>query len=155
MIKKATLTLPTGATMQFFFPGVFDSAGIVEAIHAIRQGSPRNWRREFVDLSVVIEEQEEISRLDSMTDQKYIVLFDKGDVHRRRYMILFPKKIDHDYMFEAAQNAAFESEFTDHTPINICSAGFMDGGADWGNGRSESLNIDSQKEDKKNSNLSF
>lgn len=154
MIKQATLNLPTlpPSTTQFFFPGVFNTEGIIHAIQSLREGTPQNWTREFTGAGVKVEE---ISNADLQDEMKYLVVFDKKDVHRRRYMVLFPKRFDHDWMFEAVQNAVFDSSFEGHMPYHICSAGFMASGALWGHGRSETLNIDHQKEDKKNSDLAF
>lgn len=139
--KQATLTLPDGKVLEFYFPATFTNQSIVDGIKAIRLGSPRNWRREFTELIADIKEVPEV-KLD--TEFKYIVLHDDRDEKHRTYMVVFPKSINHDYMHEAAQHIAFDQDFTDHTPVMARSAGFVTTKC---HGVSETLGVKSNEED--------
>lgn len=142
-VKHATLTLASlGKTLEFYFPTCFSDEAITAGIQAIRLGSGSNWSREFIGMPVVITEQPDPK---VTTEQKYIVLADKKDPHGQKYMIVFPKMINHDYMFEAAQRMVFETRFDKNPPRHCVSAGFVSYGQC--GGKSESLGIASHKDD--------
>lgn len=144
MHKKATLKHPKG-DLDFYFPGKFTDEAIIDAIQRIRVGERRNWRREFLEMTVVVNESDNIE-LDN--NYKYIVLCERAyavnPVHR--CMVVFPKDINHDYMFEVVQHAVMDCEFEGSDPIAKFSAGFVTSSGNCG-GRSETLDLDSHKGD--------
>lgn len=144
MFKKATLMHPEGE-LTFYFPGKFTDEAIIDAIQRLREGEGRNWRRTFTKMDVVVKESDKIE-LDE--EHKYIVLCERAFVTTpvHRCMVVFPKKINHDYMLEVTQHAVMECEFEGSDPVYKFSAGFVSYSGHCG-GRSETLNLESHKSD--------
>lgn len=133
-----------GNVLEFYFPSCFNDEAIIEGIKAIRLGSGNHWSREFRDLTVIVTEQADVV-INGGNDFKYIVMADKKDPSAQKYMVVFPKSINHDFMFEAAQRIVFQTDFDKHPPRNCVSAGFISYGKC--GGKSESLGIASHKDD--------
>lgn len=142
--KKACLKLTDEQMLFFFFPSEFSGESIIEAIRAIRTGDRHNWNRNFRDNEV---EVTEATNIELNCEYKYIVIIDEFDVGKNRYMTIFPKSINHDFMLEVIQMAAFENDFPNNiNPFGAASAGFISskGGCF---GHSESLDVGRAKED--------
>lgn len=140
--KLATLmVLPE--SLLFLFPFVFSDELITEAITSIRTGGDRDWKREFTKSQVVVNIG---SNFALGSEHKYIVFYDRNFLKPDRHMVVFPKKIDHDRMWEYLRMVILQTDFPNgQDPGNIFSAGFTSGGECYG--RSETLKVKSDKGD--------
>ena len=142
--KQAIIKL-NGEEFNFFFPIKFNDKPIIKSLKGLRSDDFQNWKRIFIKSEVEVVELN--TSLVLLNDHKYIVVYDKDSADKEKFMVVFPKVINHDYMFETVQDIVIDSNFQDDIiPYNAFSAGFINHeGICYG--ASETLDLKSNKTD--------
>lgn len=134
----------------FLFPSILTTEQFVECVKAVRMGDQRNWRRSWINASIISEgtATPEMLKHSNQNHQAKYINFKDDDM---QHIVVFPKIIDHDRMFEGLHYAEFDGatlrKRREWYGIDAVSAGFVSA---YGKcyGQSQTLGIESEgKED--------
>lgn len=130
-------------TLKFYFPSYIKQDKAIKSIKGIRVGGTRDWERSFLTKDIRVTPMTMFQHGD--VAMKYIVLHDEDSKNETKIMIIFPRLIDHDRMFEVSQDACYDSfdYEPDFNPIYCQSAGFLSKEKKC-HGRSETLGKESK-----------
>lgn len=138
--KLVTLQVPNSPAI-FAFPRSFSEDAIKVSLKAIKRGYPQNWKRPYRDVSVSVEDY--YNPL-IWVDRKYIVHYDPTVKDSQRFMVLFPRRFSHAFMFEVLEYIAYQ---TNKGTVRPFSAGFVTN--NMCHGCSDTLNIGGHADDSK------
>lgn len=114
-----------GKDFSFYFPKTIKPEAAIAAIKGIRVGYGGNWERCFSKARVTPIPAFKLAL--GAANCKYIVLHDSESENKTKVMIIFPRTIDHDRMFEVSQDACYVSFKSERgfNPVDCHSAGFL------------------------------
>ncbi len=140
---KAAQVVYEGETLSFFFPSIFSDTSIIDAVKYIKFHSGPRWERKLLEQEISVKEGslEQFKHV-LIGEFKYIASYIKDEPTNIKCMLVFSKKINHDDMWERLSDAIYENDLLYDS---LFSAGFVNNGNCFG--RSESLDIESHKDD--------
>lgn len=106
----------------FLFPNVLTTEQFVKCVGCVRMGYERNWVRSWCNASIVSEgiaTPQTLNHSNQNHQAKYICFEDDNTQH----MVVFPKIIDHNRMFQALQ--CTNDDTVEWYNIDVVSAGFI------------------------------
>lgn len=150
-MKFVVLSMPGDESEHLFlFPDVLTTEQFVNCVGCVRMGDLRNWERSWRKATIVSEGQATPEMLKNR-NQNHIAKYISFKDEEIQHIVVFPKTIDHDRMFEGLHYAEFDGatlrERREWYDIDAVSAGFVSAYGEC-YGQSQTLGIESEgKED--------
>lgn len=152
-MKFVVLSMPGDESEHLFlFPDVLTTEQFVNCVGCVRMGDLRNWERSWRKATIVSEGQATPEMLKNR-NQNHIAKYISFKDEEIQHIVVFPKTIDHDRMFEGLHYVEFDvdcanlRERREWYGVEADSAGFVNA---YGQcyGQSQTLGIESKgKED--------
>ena len=134
----------------FLFPDVLTTEQFAKCVGTVRMGYERNWERSW-SKSTIVSDGKATPEMLKNSNQNHIAKYIRFKDEEFQHIVVFPKIIDHDRMFEGLQYVEFDGatprERREWYDIDAVSAGFVSAYGEC-YGQSQTLGIESEgKED--------